>query len=81
MTDHKIPQDRKILTPASTRPTATDLSFVGLGKIAYVRAVGTSGADVYGIFSANGEPLATMNDLDSAMAATIQNDLVPVSVH
>ena len=81
MTDHKIPQDKKILSPAPIRLTATDLSVIGLGKIAYVRAVGASGADVFGIFSANGEPLATMNNRDSAMAATIQNDLVPVSVH
>ena len=54
---------------------------MGLGEIAYVRAVGINGAGVYGVFAANGEPLATMNDRESAMAATIQNDLVPVSVH
>ena len=63
------------------RLTTPALSYMGLGEIAYVRAVGTNTADVYGIFAANGEPLATMNDRDSAMAATIQNDLIPVSVH
>ena len=54
---------------------------MGLGEIAYVRTVETSGAEVYGVFAANGEPLAAMNDRETAMAATIQNNLVPVSVH
>ncbi|MBN06985.1 MAG: hypothetical protein CMM45_04040 [Rhodospirillaceae bacterium] len=54
---------------------------MGLGEIAYVRAVATSGAEVYGVFAANGEPIAAMTNRELAMAATIQNDLVPVSVH
>ena len=78
MTEHKIPQGQKILSLA---PTTPDLSYLGLGEIAYVRAVVARGSEVYGVFAANGEPLATMNDRESAMAATIQNDLVPVSVH
>ena len=81
MTEHKTPQARKSLSPEPIRPTAPDLSYMGLGEIAYVRVVGINGAGVYGVFAANGEPLATMNDRESAMAATIQNDLVPVSVH
>jgi len=58
-----------------------DLSYVGLGEIAYVRPIETEGADAYGIFAANGEPLGYMHDRDSAMAATLQNDLTPLSVH
>ena len=81
MTEYKTPQAGKPSSPASKSPTVPDLSYIGLGEIAYVRAVVTSGAEVYGVFAANGEPLAAMNDRASAMAATIQNDLVPVSVH
>ena len=81
MTEYKTPQSGKSLSPAPNVPTAPDLSYMGLGEIAYVRAVVTSGAEVYGVFAANGEPLAAMNDRESAMAATIQNDLIPVSVH
>ncbi|MAI11863.1 MAG: hypothetical protein CBD27_07645 [Rhodospirillaceae bacterium TMED167] len=81
MTEHKTPQTIKNLSPAQIRLTTPNLSNMGMGEIAYVRAVGTNGTDVYGIFAANGEPLATMNDRGSAMAAAIQNDLVPLSVH
>ena len=81
MTEYKTPEIIKNLSPAQIRLATPDLSYMGLGEIAYVRAVVTNGADVYGIFAANGEPLATMNDRGSAMAAAIQNDLVPVSVH
>ena len=81
MTEHKTPQGKKILSLAPTTPTTPDLSYLGLGEIAYVRAFVARGSEVYGVFAANGEPLAAMNDRESAMAATIQNDLVPVSVH
>ena len=81
MIEHKTPQARKILSLGPRRPAAPDLSYMGLGEIAYVRAVATSGAEVYGVFAANGEPIAAMNDREAAMAATIQNDLLPVSVH
>ena len=46
-----------------------------------MRALATSGAEIYGVFAANGEPITAMNDREAAMAATIQNNLVPVSVH
>ena len=81
MTEYKTPEARKSLSQESMRPTAPNLTHMGLGEIAYLRAVGINGANDYGIFAANGEPLATMNDRESAIAATIQNDLVPVSVH
>ena len=81
MTEHRTPQARKILSLGPRRPAEPDLSYMGLGEIAYVRAVATSGAEVYGVFAANGEPITAMNDREAAMAATIQNDLVPVGVH
>ena len=81
MTEHKTPQARKNLSPVPKRPTTPDLSYMGLGEIAYVRTVVARGAEIYGVLAANGEPLAAMNDRESAMVATIQNDLVPVSVH
>ena len=81
MTEYKGPQGSKTQTLRPRRPTPPDLLYMGLGEIAYVRAVATSGAEVYGVFAANGEPIAAMNDRELAMAATIQNDLVPVNVH
>ncbi len=81
MTEYKGPQGSKTQTLGPRRPTPPDLSYMGLGEIAYVRAVATSGAEVYGVFAANGEPIAAMNDRELAMAARIQNDLVPVNVH
>ena len=81
MTKHNTTQVEKKLSSEPMWPATLDLSYLGLGEIAYVRAVGKNGIDAYGIFAANGEPLATMNNLESAMAATIQHDLILVSVH
>ena len=81
MTEYNRPQVSKTRSLGLRGLMAPDLSYIGLGEIAYVRAVATSGAEVYGVFAANGEPIGAMNDRESAMAATIQNDLVPVSVH
>ena len=47
MTEYKTPQSGKSLSPAPNVPTAPDLSYMGLGEIAYVRAVVTSGAKVW----------------------------------
>ena len=81
MTEQKTARVKKSTPQKHINLLAPNLSHVGLGEIAYVRAIGTHGADVYGIFAANGEPLATVDDRNAAMAATLQNDLVPVSVH
>ena len=81
MIEHNIPQDNNSVVRGSLRLKTAHLSHIGLGKIAYVRALINNGMEVYGIFAANGDPLATMDNRDSAIAATVQNDLVPVSVH
>ena len=81
MTEYNRPQVSETRALGLRGLMAPDISYIGLGEIAYVRAVATSGAEVYGVFAANGEPIAAMNDRESARAATIQNDLVPVSVH
>jgi len=81
MMKDKKPQHLKRNVTKPVRLVAPDISHVGLGEIAYVRHIVTDGHDAYGIFAADGQPLGYMNDRDSAMAATVQNHLVPHSVH
>lgn len=59
----------------------SDLAFLGLDEIAYIKPVFEDGENVFGIFAADGEPLATAADHDLAFAIAIQNDLYPLSVN
>lgn len=60
---------------------AGNLSLLGLGDIAYVRPVTDAGESGFGVFAADGAPLAMFDERDVAFAAARQNDLVPFSVH
>ena len=81
MTEEKKSKNIDLNLTEAVHLAVPDLSHVGLGEIAYVRPIVTEGHDAYGIFAADGQPLGYMHDRDSAMAATLQNDLTPLSVH
>jgi len=59
----------------------SDLAFLGLDEIAYIKPVFEDGKNNFGIFAADGEPLASAPDFDLAFAMAIQNDLYPVCVN
>ncbi len=52
-----------------------------LNQIAYIKEVSENGQSAFGIFAADGTPLAMIADRDSAFAAVRQHDLEPMSVH
>ncbi len=54
---------------------------LGLNELAFLKPVVDEGKPAYGIFSANGVAIGVAPDRDTAAAATIQHDMVPVSVH
>mgnify|MGYP001273321608 CR=1 FL=1 len=81
MTEHRMPYDRNNVVRGVLSPACPDLFHIGLGEIAYVRHMIVDGIDLYRIFAANGELLATMNNRESAMAAIVQNDLIPASLN
>lgn len=61
--------------------SAESFAVLGLEEMAYVRPVIEEGEDLFGVFSANGQRLALMGDRDTALAAILQHDMTPVSVH
>ena len=61
--------------------TVYDLTYLGLGEIAYIRPVTDGEHDGFGVFAANGEPLAMFANFDVAKAAAIQHDLAPQNIH
>jgi hypothetical protein len=61
--------------------TPKDLAMLGVQDMAYVRTLTVDGTKGYGIFAADGTPLAFTESLALAVAAVRQYDLQPVSVH
>ena len=66
-------------TPLSM--SAHDFAEWGKETIAYIKQMDMNGQTVFAVCAANGHPLGVMDNRDVAMAAEIQNELEPVSVH
>jgi hypothetical protein len=49
--------------------------------MAYVKDVEVDGETVVGLFAANGQQIALMQDRQTAVAAAWQNGLAPMTVH
>jgi hypothetical protein len=61
--------------------SAHDLGVLGLNEVGYVRAVEEQGQRGFAIHAADGTRIAIMPSRDLAVAAMLQNDLHPVSLH
>ncbi|WP_174502705.1 DUF1150 family protein [Acidiphilium sp. C61] len=61
--------------------TESQLAELGLEEIAYVRPIMTPSGPAFGVFAANGVPMAIAADNNVARAAIVQHELAPVSVH
>lgn len=61
--------------------TEAQLADLGLEQIAYVRPIMTPSGPAFGVFAANGTPIAVATDGNLARAAIVQNEMAPVSVH
>ena len=57
------------------------LAQLGVSQIAYVKPVTVNGAHGFAIHAADGTPMAMADDRDVAMAAIIQHEMFPLSVH
>jgi hypothetical protein len=62
-------------------PTRQQLAALGVGGLAYVRAVVVDGQSAFAIFAADGQQIGLAPDRALADAAIVQHDMVPVSVH
>lgn len=61
--------------------TESELAELGMEQVAYVRPVATANGPAFGIFAANGTPMAVAPDGLLARAAIVQHDMAPASVH
>jgi hypothetical protein len=61
--------------------TADQLGALGVSHIAYVKAVVVNGTAGFAIHAADGTPMALAQDRDTAMAAIVQHEMLPLSVH
>jgi hypothetical protein len=61
--------------------TDTELAALGVSHIAYLRPVTVNGVAAFSIHAADGTPMALAADLDVAVAAVNQNEMVPALVH
>ena len=61
--------------------TADQLGALGVAHIAYVKAVIVNGTAGFAIHAADGTPMAVAGDRATAMAAIVQHEMMPLSVH
>jgi hypothetical protein len=57
------------------------LAALGMSHIAYVKPVVVNGVAGFAIHAADGTPMAVAGDRDVAVAAIVQHEMHPLSVH
>jgi hypothetical protein len=57
------------------------LAAIGVSHIAYVKPVMVNGVQGFAIHAADGTPMAVAGDRDVAVAAVVQHEMLPLSVH
>jgi hypothetical protein len=57
------------------------LAALGVSRIAYVKPVMVNGVQGFAIHAADGTPMAVAGNRDVAVAAVMQHEMLPLSVH
>ena len=57
------------------------LAMLGVSQIAYIKPVVVDGSQGFAIHAADGTPMAVAGDREVAIAAILQHEMQPVSVH
>ena len=61
--------------------SAEQLGALGISHIAYVKPVMVNGEQGFAIHAADGTPMAVAGDRNVALAAILQHEMQPLSVH
>jgi hypothetical protein len=61
--------------------SAEQLGSLGVSHIAYVKPIEVNGLPGFAIHAADGTPMAVAGDRNVAVAAIIQHEMQPLSVH
>ena len=86
------PSTETIIMTSATETTPTiamnvrglssdQLARLGVSQIAYLKPVVMNGTSGFAIHAADGTPMAVAADRDIAIAAILQHEMLPVSVH
>jgi len=58
-----------------------EFAHLGMQDVAYIRGIKVNDEPAFAIYAADGSQIAVMRDRDVAVAAVLQQDLEPLSVH
>jgi hypothetical protein len=61
--------------------TEQQLAALGVSQIAYIKPIFVDGAQGFAIHAADGTPMAVAGDREVAVAAVLQHEMHPLSVH
>ncbi len=82
MTDHDTSTETTAVASFDIRHlSAEQLAQLGVSHIAYVKPVTVNGQSGFAIHAADGTPMAVAGDREVAMAAILQHEMHPLSVH
>jgi len=80
--ESKVADDKIDMRSFDVRHMTTDqLGALGMSHIAYVKPVVVNGMPGFAIHAADGTPMAIADDRATAMAAIVQHEMLPLSVH
>ena len=81
MTQYDDPATDSIPIDLNGTLSNSDLIYLGLDELAYIKRIVEDDENIFGIFAADGEQIGMAPELELARAMAIQNDLYPVNVH
>ena len=81
MTEYNNPIADNVAIQLTGELTSSELIYLGLDEIAYIKEIIEDGENFFGIFAADGEQIGTASEFELARAMTMQSDLHPVNVH
>jgi hypothetical protein len=79
--DLAIPQAQEVVTFDVRHLSEQQLAALGVSHIAYVKPVVVNGVAGFAIHAADGTPMAVAGNRDVAVAAVMQHEMLPLSVH
>ena len=73
--------DQEVVAFGVRHLSEQQLAGLGVSHIAYLKPVMVNGVQSFAIHAADGTPMAVAGDRDVAIAAVMQHEMLPLSVH
>ena len=81
MTSESESETRSVFVPDVRGLSTEQLARLGVSQIAYLKPIVMNGEHGFAIHAADGTPMAMASDREVAVAAILQHEMLPVSVH